>query len=171
MLSVKYEANGQPPGASLPQTTQALTFEVIERALTSHPIFASLTKETLVYVNTILETAKDNPSHADALVRIGGLPGAQEQLAYKLIEKLERGQSHYQVSSTIFTRSTFFWTAPSSVSAGNVRQTPSTPGLTLPSGVDWLRQGDSVSFNGSIWERVERYIGAPGLDPEIYPAG
>ena len=171
MLSVRYEINGQPPGASLPPTVQGLSFEVAERALRYHPLFVTLTREMWGYVTTVVETADDNPSHADALLRIGALPGAPEALCYKAIEKMQRGNTHYQISQTIFTRTTYFWTAPTGISAGNVRQVPSAPGLTLPTGVDWLRQGDSVNFNGSVWERVERYIGAPGLDPEIYPVG
>ena len=171
MLSVKYEAHGQPPGATLPPTVEGLTYEPTERALRYHPIFAALTKEDWGYVTTIIETADDNPSHADALLRIAALPGAREQLAYKAIGKLQRGQSHYQISQTVYSRTTHYWTAPTGISAGNVRQVPTAPGVNLPQGVDWLRLGDEVNFNGTTWERRERFLGAPELDPEIYPVG
>lgn len=171
-LTVEFETVGQPPqGAQLPPDEVSLVNEPHERAIQEHSLFVTLTKDALGYCKTIIETANSDAAHADAVVRIGALGGAMEQLCYKLITKLQRGLTHYVVSKSTFSRTIYSWSYPANVSAGNIRQTPANPGLALPPGLSWLRRGDRVQFNGIHWLLVQEFLGAPDLDSEIYPAG
>ncbi len=169
ILSVKYEINGQPSGAMLPPDDFDLSFQQLDRPLRSHSRYVTLTKEAQGYVHTAVETADTDPAHADALVRIAALPGAQEQLCYELIDRLNRGISSYLLWYPKVRRTIFSWTAPSSTSKGGFTQTPVIPGLTVPTGVTWLREGDQLNFNGTHWQLTQSWFGAPDLIPGLYP--
>lgn len=70
------------------------------------------------------------------------------------------------------TRVVYYADYPASASDdGGYIDTPSVPtGLLLPTGIQWLRVGDELDWNGSYWRLTSAWKGAPEWSSFIYPS-
>ena len=169
-LIIRFETNGQPTqGAQLPPDETSMVLEKIERPLAKHSIYDSLSDDIVSEVNTMLSTSRTDEAHKAARKAIDESSVAIKTLALKLFSKMRRGFTHYPLYVPVFSVTLHYWGPPTGLHAGGVLQSPPTNILTLPAGLDWLREGDSTSYNGTHWQLTRRWIGAPDLDSEIYP--
>ncbi len=164
-LVIKYVTDGEPPqGGQLPADEVGLDRDKVERALQEHPNYSGLSEELNTAIKTLLETAEDHSSHADAKALVEA-----DATANELYLKLRKGFTHYVIYPPVYHETEYSWDPPTGLSVGGVRETPPAGALTLPTGVDWLREGDKVSFNGTHWQVQRSWLGAPDLDADIYP--
>lgn len=167
LLQVKYAGAGSSQGQPLPPDEVSLQPEKIEKALKKHPRYKTVTESLNVDVRTLLETAQDNPSHFPALERvIASTPEAN--LAYELYKKLQQGFTHFPYYGPVLKQTEYYWDTPTSISPGGFRQSPIMEGILLPA-VDWLREADSLSWNGTHFQLTRAWIGAPDLDTDLFP--
>ena len=168
MLSIRFEVNGPPPGATLPANDEGLSFQELDRGIHDHPQFNTISRAEHGYCRSVVETADTDPAHTDALFRIGALTGGKEQLCYRLIELIQKDITSFRAWFPKYSRTIFSWTPPSTTSAGGFVQTPPNPLVALPAGVTWLREGDSVTYDGTHYRHELRWFGATDLEPGIY---
>lgn len=167
-LSVRYESSGQPSGASLPPNDEGLSFQELDRGMRDHPQFNTLSRVEQGYVRTVVETSDTDNAHQDALLRIAALTGGKEQLCYRLVELIQKDITHFRAWFPKYSRVIYSWNPPASTSAGGFVQTPPNPAVALPAGVTWLREGDSVNFDGTHYRHEQRWTGGTDLEPGIY---
>lgn len=163
-LTIEYETLGQPvQGGQLPPTQETIELGQLEQAIEKHPRYASFTVENLEDIRTVVNTSKKNEENADAKTRISG-----NALAMELVEKLRRGNTYFSLWTPTVRIISFFWNAPSGLTMGGFREQPPSTQITPPVG-EYVRGGDSLSFNGSLWQLTRTWIGAPQFDGDIYP--
>lgn len=166
LLTIQYTLpGGAAPGqgAQLPPDEVEIQNEKLERALQKHPRYAALSEPLLNHINILLETSEDS-KRAPALAAVLG-----NALANNLYLKLKKGETHYIIYAPVYRIVTNFWTPPSSISSGGYLETPpSALNVALPSGLDWLREGDRLTFNGATWQLERKWVGVPDWDSEVY---
>lgn len=164
-LTIIYETSGQPAqGATLPADEISIERNNrLERALYLHPRYETLTRETIQAIRDAVESG-DEARRKAAEDKFKTQP-----LAVELLGKLARGFTHYVIYPPSVKITSYHWQPPAP-SGGGFRQAPPNIAVTLPTELDWLREGDALSYNGTHWVWVRAWIGAPDLDPEIYPA-
>lgn len=167
-LTVEYAgiATGSP--IALPTNEASITTERFERATADHPFFSALTEKQRHALQVLLDTTEteDAGKYKAAKVIVDASP-----LAGKLYAKLKSGDTHTYNYSAVYRLQVHSYTAPFNLTMGGFReQAPFFP-IVPPSGVSWLRESDSVSFNGSYWTVERKWIGAPDgeWDPDLYP--
>ncbi len=174
-LTIKYEVNGDPGGATLPIDEFDMTPQKTEKALEDHPRYGALTRGTLQDIRTCRETAQDSTAYLAAAGRIAALPGATHTLALELWDKLQRGFTQIPIYPPSVKITAYSWVPPASLSGGGYREVPPAfIGVSLPSTilglpVNWLREADAVGYNGTHYHVTKSWIGGPDLDTDVYP--
>lgn len=164
-LVIKYVTDGQPAqGGQLPPTEFGIERDKFERALQEHPNYSGLSEALNTAIKTLLETAEGHSEHATAKALVVG-----DATANELYLKLRKGFTHYAIYPPVYRETEYSWDPPTGLSAGGFREDPPDDLLVPPTGVDWLREGDKVSFNGTHWQVQRSWIGGPDLDPDIFP--
>lgn len=165
-LSIQYSLpGGAAPGqgAQLPPDEVELQNEKLERALQKLPKYAGIGEPLLNDINILMETSDDTKRTA-SLARVNA-----NALAKQLYEKLKKGETHYLLYAPVYRTLTHWWSPPGTVSSGGYLETPPTSlGVTLPAGLDWLREGDRLAFNGATWQLERKWIGVPDWDSDVY---
>lgn len=165
-LSITYESTpGVIPGqgAQLPDDEGEILNEKLERALPKHPRYTALTEVLLNHINILLETS-DETKRATALAAV-----AANALANELYLKLKRGETHYIIYAPVYRLLIHSWAAPLNLEVGGFRQSPPNSPVVPPAGYEWIREGDRMTFNGSLWVVEKKWLGAPTWDPDVYP--
>lgn len=165
-LVIVYETVGQPAaGAALPPSEINLEPQKIERSLKKHPRYVSLTLALKRKIDIWLESLEDDTSEK---VKTAKAAVEGNALALELYKKLLDDFTHYALYPPAVKITSYHWT-PQTASAGGFRQSPPIQPVDVPTGIDWLREGDGLTFNGTHWVLVRAWIGAPNLDTDIYP--
>lgn len=165
-LVIVYETVGQPGqggGVLPPDEVSIEANNRLERPLEKHPKYSALSAETIQQITDAVESG-DKAKRAEAKALFASNPRAVE-----LFEKLVRKFTHYVIYPPTVKLTSHHWAPPATNGGGN-RQVPPISPVTLPAGVDWLREGDALSYNGTHWVLVRTWIGAPDLDVDVYPA-
>lgn len=166
VLVIIYETNGQPSqgGGQLPPDEIDIDPNKIERAVSEHPMFDALTEKVRGQIDEAVQHAEGTKRDAAVALFSGNL------LAMKLYLKLKKHFTHYALFPPVFKLTQHSWGPPGSISAGGYREAPPSLPVNTPAGVQWIRQGDRLRFNGSTWQLEKSWVGAPEWDPDIYPA-
>lgn len=167
LLTITYgNQPGEVPiqGQQLPDDEAEITDDEVEEQLKNHPNYSDLTAEQLANINTVLNTAWDDPLSQAAFLAL-----APDAVALELLTKLQRGFTHYPVAAPVYQLTMYFWERPTGLSSGNVRQSPPSVPIIPPAGLDWIRKPDRLSHNGTYWVLVRRWQGYKDLDSDIYP--
>lgn len=163
-LTIEYETLGQPAqGGQLPRTQQSIELEKLERAIDQHPRYAGLTEAQKHAIDTCVQTSTTDQAYTTARALISGVP-----LAMELLDRLQRKQTHYALWTPVVRITEHYWSAPTGLTAGGSKEQPPSTIMTPPA-ADYLRAGDSVSFNGTTWQVTRTWIGGPELDALLYP--
>ena len=164
-LVIDYESSGGQPeqGATLPADTAFIDAQQLDLALEKHPRYSGLGTDLLVDVNTLLKTAKNDAAYTDAKTRVDA-----SALALELFQKMRGGETHYTLWVPVYKITTHHWNAPGGLTTGGFLDSPPTVPATPPSGYDWLREADRLSFNGSTWTVESVWVAAPNWDTQIY---
>lgn len=164
-LVIDYETNGQPEqGGTLPPDEFTVKSADQEVALRKHPNYVdAISDEVYHEIRVALETT-DPTKYEDAIVAIAVNPPADE-----LYAKLQRDFTHYKGQSAILSVKSFYWDVPAGLTAGGFRQTPPFASIFFPAGLEWLRDADDYTWNGTHWEVDRKWLGAEELDHDIYP--
>lgn len=171
VLEIEFGTNGTPiANVPLPPDTEKIQGDRQEFSLAQHPLFAPLPKGTLQDITSIIEYGSESDNFKAVALRLLNLNPTLKPLADKLALKLIRGQSHFLEYSPTYLRTSFHWEAPVNLSAGNKIETPVTINLFLPTGFLWLREADSVDFDGTFYRLEQKWIGSKEADPDIYPS-
>lgn len=175
-LIIKYEPD-QDGGAgiggqgTLPPNEYHIDQDKFDRELQNHPRYAGLSQSLLNRVTSAIR----NPLAAWAQMFADGeaelLPVEDRpnfDRALELYLKLKRGFTHYPTYPPVIRFVEYSIQFPQGVSVGGFRQDPSDFFIGVPEGVDYLRQADKVSWNGSHWRRELSWIGQADLDRDIF---
>ena len=167
VLTIKYETHGQPTqGAQLPADEIRCELSQQEVDLRKHSRYEVLTAENFTDLKTLLETDKDSSQYGLAFDRL--YEDENSSLAEELLQKLQRGQTHYVVYTATIRVTKHYWTPPGGLSVGGYRESPPSDIISPPAG-DYLRAADSLVYNGSTWQLDQQWVGGPDLDSDIYP--
>jgi len=162
-LVIEYEAYDSSSGASLPPDEYGLhPFEVNPKT-EQHPLFASLTEAERELVRGWVD-APDPTTRATNKALVTGA------LAQQLGGKLLSGIETYYLAGWTYSWSLYSWSIPTVVDGGYV-ETPGGPlNGYLGSGVDWLRQADDLTFDGSNHKLTRTWLGGPTgqWDADLY---
>jgi hypothetical protein len=168
VLTISYESQpGAIPsqGAELPDDEAEIVNEKIEHAIARHPRYAALSIDLLSDIQTAVETT-DDAKYQAAFQSIFSSP--QSELGFELLKKLLKGETHYLIYAPVYRLVTHSWTAPINLQSGGFVQQPPNDPIVAPVGYQWMREGDRLSFNGSLWVTEKKWIAAPEWDPNIY---
>ena len=166
-LTIKYEVNGDPGGATLPADEISCDLEKFERSLREHPRYASLTESLKTDIDTLLSTAEDNSSHANAKIRV-----VASALANELYLKNKRQFTHFLLYPPSLKIIRYYWSLPPDLVGGAFRQSPPTehvPVTMMDVPIQWIREGDRWSYNGTHYQVTRSWMGAIEWDTQIYP--
>jgi hypothetical protein len=137
-------------------------------ALERHPLFIGLTPELLQAARGYVDAKSDLEVQEFSWVLVEENSSAellQKILTY--MDKYERGMEKFALWVPEYKLTTYWITEPYQETGGYPEDPPGTP--TAPLGWEWLRAGDSLSWNGTHWKLTSSWIAAPLWDPEIYP--
>jgi hypothetical protein len=137
----------------LPQDEYGLQPFDINPKIERHSIYADFDEEQWAEVRAVVDgTISDDRERFVASLT---------PLQTALVEKLHRGQENYYLAGWTYSWSTHHWDVPT-LSAGGFLETPGGPlAGYLGSGIHWLRQADSLEFNGTTNKRTMTWIGGP----------
>jgi hypothetical protein len=168
-LSISYENfPGTVPGqgSQLPADEAEIVFEKLEHPIRRIARYEPLSSADQHIVTTLLESLDDTTA-TEAAVKATQSPN--ELLIYELLEKLRRGETHKLLYTPVYRLQIHSWTAPLDLDPGGYLDTPPNFPIVPPQGNEWLREGDRLSFNGTLWVQEKRWLGAPEWDHDIYP--
>lgn len=169
-LAIEYETQpGEVPlqGQQLPEDEAEITDDEKEEQLKNHPKYETVTIKQHGHINTVLNTAWDSQENQDAYFSL--LEDPAGALAVNLLEKLQKGFTHYPEASPVYRLTLYFWDRPTGLSSGNFRQAPPNDPIVPPAGLDWIRKPDRLTHNGTHWVLVRRWQGYKNLDTDVYP--
>jgi hypothetical protein len=152
--------SGAGGSAVLPLDECGITMERLDKPIQTHPRYASLSGDLIDGITSLLQ----NPAEYGEQY---GPDVAADSLALELYEKMKRGFTVYPLWVPVYKWRSFFWTEPTATNGGFI-QTPYGP--VHPPAIDWLRQADSLDFNGTHWVLERSWIGGPDVDTDVYPA-
>lgn len=172
VLKINYEwgsTSGEPPGgATLPPEECGISMERIDIPLERHPTYATLAE---VEVNAVRQLLQNFHEYAEKVgpedVRQYQDIVADSADAQDLWHKMKRGFTHYPLWVPVYRWRLYYWTPPACTAGGYV-EIPGGP-VTPPADVDFLRQADSLDYNGSHWVLERSWISGPDIDTDIYP--
>jgi hypothetical protein len=162
ILTITWEgASGNGQTQALPADECSVDMEKQEYALEKHDRYATLGTDFLEGVRSYIdgstpETRAKFQSKVDS-----------DALAAELADKLQHGQTNFIVYLPVYQWVTHSWLPPAA-SIGGSRETPYGP-ITPPAGLEWLRQGDKLSWNGTSWALTRSWIGSRIVDTDLYP--
>jgi hypothetical protein len=164
-LQIIYEAGndtfeGGGPSALLPPDECGITMERLDRPIETHPRYSMLSDEMVDSVKLLLQNYDEYKADYEADVLL-------DSVASEMWSKMKRGFTVYPIWVPVYRWAIHSWTCPSA-SEGGFIETPYGP-ITGPS-IDWLRQADSINFNGTHWVLERSWIGGPEVDTDVYPA-
>jgi hypothetical protein len=136
-----------------------VSYEQQELDIRKHPYFAALTSSDLAGAKAYVEAG--DPVTLAELQSLGG-----DSLVNDLILRLQRGQENYVVYAPVIRHTSFFLNPPA-LDGGGYVDFPSIPG-GAPSGWQYLRAGDSMSWNGSFYKLTRSWQAAPSWDNLLY---
>lgn len=177
-LTINYEILGDDNITPLPPDEVSCDLEKIERALREHPRYAPLTEDHKTAITTLLSTAEDNPSHpaAEKAIFGGGTNpvGIPVPLAIELYKKEKNLFTHFAMYPPNVKRVRYYWSLPANLSAGGYRENLPPLGFTPPTTIlgqpiEWIREGDRFSYNGTHYIVTSSWLGGIALDRDIYP--
>jgi hypothetical protein len=168
-LVIEYEATAAGGGGTgaltlPPDEFELVPFEINPR-LEQHPNFSAITADERKNVRLAVDSQDDTKLAAAYALLTGD--------AVDLADQLRKGVETYYWAGWTYTWSTYSWDIPSSVSAGGVIETPAGPLASLIAtnpGIDWLRQADTLNFDGTKYKLSSVWLGAAGghFDPDLY---
>lgn len=165
MLVITFEPFRSAPleNIPLPEDTEELRQDHLEYALEKHELFKALTSQDLSDIKTVLETSWEDKDHQPAVDRINRTFAAQQLLAKK-----QKGTTHYFEFPPVYVRKSYTWVEPSTLNGGGVIETPNTVRISLPAGFKFLRQADTLAWNGTHFELKREWIGSQDIDSDLY---
>ena len=156
-------SGGSGGGSALPADEVGLEPFEINPRLETNSYFTTLTPTELASVRDAVDGV--DPTRSTAYAALG-------VLAKKLADKQRKGMDSYYLAGITYTWATYSWSMPGSMSLGGVIEAPGGPWSSDLNTTDfaWLRQADSLSFDGSKYKLTSRWIGAPNghWDTDIY---
>lgn len=164
-LTIQYTLpGGAAPGqgAQLPPNEVEFQNERLELALQKHPRYAGIGEALLRDINVVIESTNES-TKTDPLTRINA-----NALAKELYGKLQKGNTHYFIYAPVYRVVSHWWGPPSTSGGGYLETPPSVLSVSLPSGLQWLREGDRLAFNGATWQLERKWIGVPEWDAQLY---
>ena len=169
-LVISYDNDGQPSqGAQLPLDEVTISVEKQERSLKSHPRYDGVTEAMKGQIDDLVSIKTTDSSYASMRAAVAAVP-----LGNELYLKLRSGQVSYVFYTPTFKNTLHYWTPPGGLTVGGFRTNPPASTVPLPTGsalgaLSWLREGDSVAYNGSTWQVTQAWLAGPDLDTDIYP--
>lgn len=91
----------------------------------------------------------------------------ESALAQELLDKLERGQTHFFLPVPEYIWATHYASLPA-LTVGGYIENPTGP-VTAPAGYDWLRNPDKISWTGTWWKVTRSWRAGFDIDVDIYP--
>jgi len=162
LLTVEYETSGQPAqGSTLPADEAGIETQQTDVVLRKHTRYSSLSESLRESIKTLMDNA-DASLQGPAKTAVNA-----NALAKELYDKLLAGATHFALWVPVYKLKIHSWTAPAG-NVGGFRQAPPNVPILPPAGYVWLRQGDKISFNGSVWVLEQSWIAAPEWDTDIY---
>ena len=169
-LTVQYSLYLDANGNTQDEPADSIFIETqkIEIPLERHERYRDqFTEAKLDAVHNLLATTDDTIRTTYSWVYDSGKPEYTPLLA-EFYLKLKRGLTHYPLYVPVVKRRRYFLSLPSGLTIGGFRETPVIPGLELPT-ADWMREGDSVEWDGRHWVVTSSWLGGDDLDADIYP--
>lgn len=178
-LTIEWEwgrDSGPPPqGAELPADECSVTIDRLDTALEKHPRYREVMigEDGRQRINAIKQLVGnweeykdsdkagwifDNPTPA-------GRP-AYDGLVVELFDKMKGGATHFLLYVPVYRWRVYSW-YPAVGTAGGSLEIPNGP-ITVPPDVEWIRNGDNITYNGTHWLLEKSWIGAPEWDPDLY---
>ena len=136
-----------------------VSYEQQELDIRKHPYFAALTSSDLAGAKAYVEAG--DPVTLAELQSLGSDP-----LVNDLILRLQRGVENYVVYAPVIRHTSYFLNPPW-LDGGGYIDFPSIPG-GAPSGWQYLRAGDSMTWNGSFYKLTRSWQAAPLWDGALY---
>lgn len=153
----------------LPADTEELTQAQQEFAVEYHPLFAGLGNRIFQNIRTLVETAPTSDAAEEAFTELSQLTGETKATAENLYRKLQKGITHFALFPPVYTRTSYSWQPPAVVNGGGIIETPFPFQITLPTGYQWLRKGDSVNWNGTHFVTTATWQGGKFFEQDLYP--
>lgn len=155
----------------IPESTTNASTQAIERPLTSAAFWAdtfaddaesaaSAMKAVQAYVNA--EPGKELEAATEAWSQ--AFDEKYRNPVMKMIEKKLAGVESYYYPACSFSKTTYSSEEPESGVVGKISSAPEG----APDGLEWLKNGDSKSWNGAYWTHEESWLGADKWDEDLY---
>lgn len=158
-------------GDGTPRPVYEVNWSVVQKDITQHKIFRTLTYLDFGLVESFLQAVKTDSSdwkaNKDAAEIRMSNEGTNKALMNKLIYKKLRGQTSFTIYSPVVTMTTKSTFSQSATGCGFIEKPPADSGA--PSGYQYMKTGDRVTKQkGALSERVQEWTGADYIDEEIY---
>lgn len=150
-------------GAQVPLPPDECAVEMVQQeiAVEKHPRYVGLSDD---YREAVAAAARSsNPEYVDDWA--GTIE--EEALAAELYKKITRGETHYVVFLPTYRWTSNYIEEPAAT-RGNYIETPFGP-IESPSGLEWLRCGDSLAWTGTFWRLTRNWQGSSKIDHDLYP--
>lgn len=163
---MSFRMEGLPPGEPLPPDEGGTEMTQLEFALEKHPRYAALDLDTKEAVRQAVHASSEKDRlEAESSFLAGS--DADAVLGNELYGKLLVGEDHFVMYVPVYKWSVASYLPPA-MDKGGYPQVPFGP-FPFPSGVDWLRAGDTSQYSGHYWKLTRTWIAAKQWDPQIYP--
>lgn len=120
---------------------------------------------------SLIAIAKQDPEFKRLIYPLAsGFEGFDQGLVNAFFAKYDAGIEAYEISLPIVRRTTTRNSLPA-LKGASFRETPTMPGLPTRKGVkyQWLRDSESLTWNGQLATFDEEWKGAESIDTDIYP--
>jgi hypothetical protein len=124
----------------------------------SHPAFATALNDHAFATVDLAINASDEKERAKARDAIMAASGTLPEIL-SLFNLKKRGVENFYLAGQKYSLTSYYWSEPTFDNGGYL----DTPGgtLTLPSGMQWLRQADSLDYSNGRFELTQSWLGAP----------
>lgn len=168
-LTIIYEAGGDGASDSLLPADEysAEPFEV-NPAVEKHPNFTAITQDTLIKINSV----RDSAIGTERVTAKDEINAAGPASAIKLLALKLKGVESFYLAGIKYTWTKHYWTIPAMTFGGYINAPSGPLAAYFTSGLSWLRQSDSLSFDGTKYRLTRSWIGGPSghWDTDLYGA-